>query len=57
MRLGSHPLRSRHDDTKDRQPMLAYKPESTGTYYIVLHARGLADGKASAGAAMAVTYR
>jgi hypothetical protein len=45
------------DETKDKQPMIEYKPDATGTYYIVLHARELEGGKASAGIAMAVTYK
>lgn len=45
------------DETKDKQPMIEYKPESTGTYYIVLHARELKGGSATAGIAMAVTYK
>ncbi|MBT3221988.1 MAG: hypothetical protein HN348_23175 [Proteobacteria bacterium] len=43
------------DDTTDREPKLDYKPESTGTFYIVMHARDLT--KETAGVAMAVTYR
>jgi hypothetical protein len=45
------------DETNDREPKLSYKPAATATYYIVLHARGLVEGKANAGIAMAVTYR
>ena len=45
------------DESTDREPMLTYKPPATATYYIVLHARGLAEGKPNAGVAMAVTYR
>ena len=43
------------DDTTDREPKLEYKPTSTATYYIVVHARDLE--KDAAGIAMAVTYR
>lgn len=45
------------DDSKDREPLIRYKPDATGTYYIVLHARELKDGKMKGGAAMAVTYK
>ena len=45
------------DETTDREPLLSYKPAATATFYIVLHARGLTDGKPNAGVAMAVTYR
>jgi hypothetical protein len=43
------------DDTADREPKLYFKPESTATYYIVVHARDIA--KENSGVAMAVTYR
>lgn len=45
------------DESTDREPVLSYKPAATATYYIVLHARGLSEGKPNAGVAMAVTYR
>lgn len=47
----------KQDASKDREPMLDFKPEQTGTYYIVVHARELADAGKEAGVAMAVTYR
>ena len=31
------------DDTQDREPTLAYTPEKTGTYYVVLYLRDLED--------------
>lgn len=45
------------DDSVGREPMFAYKPETTGTYYVVVHARELTDATKEAGVAMAVTYR
>jgi hypothetical protein len=47
----------KRDDTEDREPALDYKPEQTGTFYIVVHARTLTDAQKEAGVAMAVTYR
>lgn len=47
----------KQDSTKDREPMIDFKPENTGTYYIVVHARELTDASKEAGVAMAVTYR
>lgn len=45
------------DTTTDREPMFGYKPEATGTFYIVVHARELTDASKEAGVAMAVTYK
>lgn len=45
------------DQTTDREPVLTYEPQQTGTYYIVLHARDLATEDAGAGVSMAVVYR
>ena len=45
------------DTTEDREPMFGFKPEATGTYYIVVHARELTDASKEAGVAMAVTYK
>lgn len=45
------------DKTADREPAFEFKPEQTGTYYIVVHARELADANKEAGVAMAVTYK
>ena len=45
------------DDATGREARLTLEPESTRTYYVVLHARGLADGATDAGAAVAVTYK
>lgn len=45
------------DGTDSREPVIEFKPQSTATYYIVLHARTLVEGKADAGVAMAVTYK
>jgi len=45
------------DNTTDREPMIAYTPTATGTFYVVVHARELVAGKTDAGVAMAVTYK
>lgn len=47
----------KRDETKDQQPALQIKPEKTATYYIVVHARSLAEGKKESGVSVAVTYR
>jgi len=47
----------KHDETTDREPTLAFKPDATATYYIVVHAKELVDPTKEAGVAMAVTYR
>jgi hypothetical protein len=47
----------KQDDTVDREPQIDFTPTATGTYYIVVHARELNEGKADAGVAMAVTYK
>jgi hypothetical protein len=45
------------DSNEGREPVIEFKPTATATYYIVLHARALAEGKTDAGVAMAVTYK
>jgi hypothetical protein len=45
------------DSSADREPSIATRPEATSTFYVVLHARELTTPGASAGVAMAVTYR
>jgi hypothetical protein len=40
----------------NREPMIAFTPEDTGTYYIVLYLREVVSKK-NAGAAMAVVYK
>lgn len=45
------------EDGSDREPSLEFTPEETSTYYVVVHARGLAEGKTNGGVAIAVTYR
>jgi hypothetical protein len=45
------------DETQDRQPLISYTPDKTSTYYIVLHAKDLAEGMTEAAVSMAVTYR
>ncbi len=45
------------DKTTDREPILTFKPEQTGTYYVVLYHRAAAQAGATGGVAMAVVYR
>ncbi len=45
------------DKTDDREPMLTYKPTSTATYYVVVHASQLQADSQGGGVAMAVTYK
>jgi hypothetical protein len=45
------------DNTQDREPEVTFKPESTGTYYIVLYNRETVKTQKPGGAAMAVVYR
>jgi hypothetical protein len=45
------------DGAEGREPVIEFKPTATATYYIVLHARTLVEGKTDAGVAMAVTYK
>ena len=47
----------KRDESKDREPQIAFDPEQTGTYYIVVHARELTGEAKEAGVAMAVTYK
>ncbi|MEZ4239167.1 MAG: hypothetical protein R3F59_24040 [Myxococcota bacterium] len=44
------------DNTVDREPEVTFKPETTGTYYIVLYHR-TSERRQAGGAAMAVVYR
>jgi hypothetical protein len=45
------------DSAVDREPVVEFKPEATGTYYIVLYNREAATPGSEAGVAMAVVYR
>lgn len=45
------------DESQDRQPLLNFKPETTDTYYVVVHARSVKEKGQKAGIGMAVTYR
>lgn len=45
------------DDTDDRQPKLAFTPDKTQTYYVVVYLRDVKEKQADAGVAMAVTYK
>ena len=47
----------KRDESTDREPVIQFKPDQTSTYYIVVHARELAEGKKDGGVAMAVTYK
>ena len=47
----------KRDDTTDREPKLSFSSDKIATYYVVVHARKLADGASNAGVALAVTYR
>jgi len=40
-----------------RQPVITYKPTTTDTFYIAVHATSLTDTTAKAGVGMAVTYK
>ncbi|HJN73782.1 MAG TPA: hypothetical protein QGF58_07620 [Myxococcota bacterium] len=46
------------DETSDRQPALTFKPQTTDTFFVAVHATELAEGKGEkSGVGMAVTYR
>jgi hypothetical protein len=45
------------DKSDDREPMLAYKPEKTATYYVAVYAAELEPSAKDAGVALAVTYK
>lgn len=45
------------DDTSDRQPVLTYKPTTTDTFFVAVHATELESEDAKSGIGMAVTYR
>jgi hypothetical protein len=47
----------RYDETADPQPELQFTPDSTATYFVVVHARSLNGGGGKAGVGMAVTYK
>ncbi len=40
-----------------RQPMITYKPKTTDTFYVAVHATSLTETTAKAGVGMAVTYK
>ena len=52
-----NPVPTVQDDTIDREPLIAYTPEKTGTYYVAVKVDAYTDAASSAGVAMAVTYR
>ena len=45
------------DSSEGRQPALSYKPTKTSTFYVVVHARELAEAGKESGVSVAVTYR
>lgn len=45
------------DETTSGEPSLTYRPEQTGTFYVVAYARELAPGAEKSAVAVAVTYR
>lgn len=45
------------DKTDDREPMVTFKPASTETFYVVVHAAQLQANARAGGVAMAVTYK
>ena len=46
-----------YDETSDPQPALEFTPDATATYFVVVHARTLAQAATKAGVGMAVTYK
>ena len=44
------------DQTTDREPVLAFTPEKTGVYYVVLYLRDLENRDAHAGASWALLH-
>jgi hypothetical protein len=45
------------DESSDRQPTLTYKPTTTDTFFVAVHATELEGEGEQAGVGMAVTYR
>jgi type 1 fimbria pilin len=45
------------DGSNDREPLVNYKPTSTDTFYIAVHASKTSEATAKAGIATAVTYK
>jgi hypothetical protein len=45
------------DGDVSRQPMVTYKPTSTDTYFVAVHATELVNPTGKSGVGMAVTYR
>lgn len=45
------------DTTVGREPDLSFKPPATGTYYVVLYAREMAEAGGKGEVALAVVYR
>lgn len=52
-----NPVPTVQDQSADREPLISYTPEKTGTYYIAVKVEKYTDAESSAGIAMAVTYR
>ncbi len=45
------------DSDDGREPTISYKPTTTDTYYVAVHATSLTESTAKAGVGMAVTYK
>ena len=45
------------DEGEGREPTLSYKPTTTDTYYVAVHATSLTETTAKSGVGMAVTYK
>lgn len=45
------------DTTDDREPSFSFKPDKTGTFFVVVHASALQRAATRTAASMAVTYR
>jgi hypothetical protein len=47
----------RRDATTDREPLLLFEPETTGSYYVVLYLREMKTRERSSEVSMAVVYK
>ena len=47
----------KRDETTDKTPRFEFKPEETGSFYVVVYMRDLEGEKTEGGVAMAVVYR
>ena len=44
-------------DSKDREPLVTFKPKETQTYYVAVYASDVSDEAETTGVAFAVTYK